>query len=55
MGDTHFDARGAKDAGIGFLGVSYGFGKERELTENGAEEVFASARELEAYFEQLKN
>ena len=31
IGDTEHDARGAKDAGVPFIGVSYGFGDRDEM------------------------
>ena len=31
IGDTEYDARGAKDAGVPFIGVSYGFGDRDEM------------------------
>ena len=31
IGDTEYDARGAKDAGVPFIGVSYGFGNRDEM------------------------
>ena len=33
LGDTHYDADGAKEAGIDCIGVSYGFGTARGITE----------------------
>ena len=36
IGDTKYDAIGAKEAGIDCIGVGYGFGTEEEFTENDA-------------------
>jgi phosphoglycolate phosphatase len=40
VGDTHYDAAGARDAGTDFIGVLYGFGKKEEMEREGAR-VFA--------------
>lgn len=40
IGDTKFDAAGARKAGAGFIGVLYGFGTEEEMRREGAA-VFA--------------
>lgn len=37
VGDTKFDAAGARKAGTGFVGVLYGFGTEEEMRGEGAE------------------
>lgn len=36
IGDTHFDADGAAEAGVDFLAASYGYGTKEELAEAGA-------------------
>lgn len=36
IGDTRFDAAGAREAGVSFLGVLYGFGTEDEMRREGA-------------------
>lgn len=36
IGDTHFDARGAKACGVDFVGVEYGYGTRQSMTEAGA-------------------
>ena len=46
IGDTHYDAVGAQMAGIDCIGVSYGFGTEEELMENGALAVYPNLEEL---------
>ncbi len=46
VGDTHFDIDGAVEAGIDSVGVTYGYGKEEELTEAGASYLVASPKEL---------
>lgn len=40
IGDTKYDAAGAKQAGIDCIGITYGNGSRRELEENGAAAVF---------------
>lgn len=40
LGDTFYDAQGAKAAGIDCIGVSYGFGTRQELLEHGAIAVY---------------
>lgn len=47
IGDTRFDIIGAKEAGCGFIGVTYGYGTWQELEENGADCLAGSAQELE--------
>lgn len=46
-GDRCYDARGAADHGLGFVGVSYGYGSRRELEEAGAERIADTVEELE--------
>lgn len=36
IGDTHFDATGAREAGTSFIGVLYGFGTRAEMEQEGA-------------------
>ncbi|MCD8150740.1 MAG: HAD hydrolase-like protein [Clostridiales bacterium] len=40
IGDTKYDADGAKKAGIDCIGVSYGFGTREEILEHGAIAVY---------------
>ncbi|MCD8365420.1 MAG: HAD hydrolase-like protein [Clostridiales bacterium] len=40
IGDTKYDADGAREAGIDCVGVSYGFGTREELMRHGALEVY---------------
>ena len=49
VGDTCFDALGAKEAGIDCVGVTYGFGSRRELLESGVIEVCNSMKEVGDY------
>lgn len=49
VGDTIFDAVGAKEAGIDCIGVSYGFGTREELIDNGALVVCNSMKEVGDY------
>lgn len=48
IGDTHFDAAGAKESGTDFIGVLYGFGTQKEMEAEGGK-VFAKD------FTELKN
>lgn len=36
VGDTHFDAAGARIAGVDFIGVTYGYGTKTSMEEQGA-------------------
>lgn len=36
IGDTHFDAKGAKACGVDFVGVEYGYGTRQSMTNEGA-------------------
>ncbi len=40
LGDTYFDARGARHCGVDFVGVEYGYGDIQQMKDEGAE-VFA--------------
>lgn len=51
IGDTKYDAAGAKAFGIRCIGVSYGFGTREELLDAGAEAVFDQMEEVERYIE----
>ena len=42
IGDTHFDADGARLAGVDFIGVTYGYGTRESMVSSGAE-IFASS------------
>lgn len=46
VGDTMFDAAGAKSAGCDFVGVSYGFGTVEQIKAAGGEKIAASVDEL---------
>lgn len=46
VGDTHFDAIGAKNTGIDCIGVKYGFGTEESLLNAGAVAVVDDVKEL---------
>ncbi|MBO5302870.1 MAG: HAD hydrolase-like protein [Lachnospiraceae bacterium] len=52
IGDTRFDAAGAREAGISCLGVTYGFGSKEELEQEGVAALCDTAAEVEAYFEK---
>lgn len=51
IGDTKYDAAGAKAFGIRCIGVTYGFGTREELLAAGAEAVFEQIEEVERYIE----
>lgn len=55
IGDTKYDAAGAKAFGISCIGVSYGFGTREELKEAGADAVFDTIKEVENYIENIKS
>lgn len=46
VGDRFYDVEGAKENGIGCIGVTYGYGNAEELLSAGAREVVSSAQEL---------
>ncbi|HAH79034.1 MAG TPA: hypothetical protein DCL64_05910, partial [Ruminococcaceae bacterium] len=46
IGDTRFDAAGARKAGVNFIGVLYGFGTEEELRRAGGRVFARSVEEL---------
>ncbi len=46
IGDTGYDIRGAVEAGIDSIAVTYGYGKTEELKAAGAVYLAASAREI---------
>lgn len=54
IGDTKYDAAGAKAYGIRCIGVSYGFGTREEMLAAGAEAVFDKIEEVETYIEEFK-
>ena len=51
IGDTMFDADGAKAAGIDCIGISWGFGSTEEMLEHGAVDVFDFPGEVLDYIE----
>ena len=48
IGDRADDIIGAREAGIKSVGVLWGYGCEKELTENGADFIVSSASELKS-------
>lgn len=46
IGDTRFDAEGAREAGVPFIGVLYGYGSRLEMEEQGGRVFAASLPEL---------
>ena len=54
IGDTKYDAAGAKAYGIRCIGVNYGFGTRDEMLAAGAEAVFDKIEEVETYIEEFK-
>ena len=50
IGDTRYDARGAQEAGIACIGVSYGFEHDfEEMRRLGVTEIFDSLSEVVSY------
>lgn len=49
IGDTRFDARGARETGVDFVGVLWGYGTREEMAAEGAVEFVADAGELAAF------
>lgn len=49
VGDTRFDARGAKETGVDFVGVLWGYGTRAEMQNEGAERFVKDAGELERF------
>lgn len=52
IGDTKYDAAGAKAFGIRCIGVGYGFGTREDMLAAGAEVVFEQIEEVERYIEE---
>lgn len=48
IGDTRYDAEGAKEVGVDCIGVLWGYGTERDLIENGAKFTASNVDELRA-------
>ena len=48
VGDTRYDAEGAKEAGIAFIGAGYGYAVPGELAAAGARQIADSVEELAA-------
>lgn len=46
IGDTRYDAFGAKSAGVDFIGVLYGYGSQEEMQREGGQTFVKSAQEL---------
>lgn len=51
VGDTSFDARGARETGVDFVGVLWGYGSQAEMQREGAKYFVKDARELEVFLE----
>lgn len=49
IGDTKYDAIGAKSVGIDCIGITYGFGTREELEQNGAMPVFDTIDDVVHY------
>lgn len=52
IGDTHFDVEGAREVGLPFIGVSYGYGGEKDLKSSGAVRIASSPNDLRQYLFQ---
>ena len=46
IGDTHFDADGARDSGTDFIGVLFGYGTKEEMEASGGKKFAATVEEL---------
>ena len=46
IGDTAYDIKGASDAGIDSIAVTYGYGNTEEMQNEGATFFAASAKEI---------
>ncbi len=46
IGDTSFDAIGAKICGVDFIGVTYGYGKKEDMQSSGAQLFADTPREI---------
>ena len=44
IGDTHFDAHGAKHANTNFIGVLYGYGTREEMEQEGATSLWKTQK-----------
>lgn len=53
IGDTKYDALGAKNFHMGFLAVDYGFGSVEEMKEIGANAIVSSPVEVCRYIESI--
>lgn len=49
IGDRHYDIDGAKEAGTDSIGVTFGFGNEKELKEAGATFIASAPEEIIEY------
>ena len=46
IGDTHYDIKGATDAGIDSIGVTYGYGNPDAMKEAGVTYMVDSVKEI---------
>ena len=49
VGDTYFDARGARLCGVDFVGVTYGYGDRESMEKEGATVFAENVSELKKY------
>lgn len=49
IGDTKFDAKGAKHCGVDFIGVTYGYGTLEDMVNEGAEVFAQTPHDLHKY------
>ncbi len=54
IGDTRYDALGARKVGMDCVGVTYGFGSREELEAAGVVAICENLKEVEAYFESQR-
>ena len=53
IGDSSVDIKTAENAGMVPIGVGWGNGTSKELSDSGAKKIFMKTHELEKYFENL--
>jgi phosphoglycolate phosphatase len=53
IGDRKYDIEGGRKHGLMTVGVLYGFGDERELTDAGADHIAANIKELKKFLENI--
>ena len=47
IGDTFYDARGARECGVDFVGVEYGYGSLQAMRDEGAQRFAKTPADVE--------